>query len=202
MNRLVDQFLKLRCATDVLEAVHPLNSAVKEISESMSLIQAIRSPILNNPGRWRVIDLCAGNALTGVIAAHLLPVRHVVAIDKYPRERQYYRVNQFEYVQDDIHRVELWDNLATSPLTMIVASHACKDLAITIAQKCRDYDLAMAMLTCCQSQGRLSPTFRSMVPVMGKYKAWTAFVAHCAEGRFRFVEDCISPCNGLVTRKI
>ena len=51
MRSYLDEFLSLRCAPDVLEAVYPLRRPEKEISESMALVTAARSKLLKHEAR-------------------------------------------------------------------------------------------------------------------------------------------------------
>ncbi len=91
-------FLDLICAIDVLETTYPLgNKARKEISESMAVIQKMKKLVLDEPDRYTLYDLCAGNALTSVISIHLLPLRRAEAIDKLPRERSWHLAKRFDY---------------------------------------------------------------------------------------------------------
>lgn len=201
-NKLVDKFLSLKCSSDVLEAVRPLNSPSKEISETMILINAIRSYTLSQKMVYSVTDLCAGSALTAITAVHMLPITEAIAIDLYPQRRPgHANVRRFEYRTGNIYDESLWQEMNLNR-SIVVASHACKDLALQIARKCRQWDLPLAMLTCCQSQGQMSPFFKDLALTMGKYEAWTAYVANVTEGRFKFIDDCLSPANGLVTRKL
>ena len=200
MRTYLAEFLSLRCAGDVLEAVYPINKPEKEISESMALITAIRGKVLREPGRLVVIDLCAGNALTGLLAAHLLPVLNVMAIDKRQRVREGFgRVRKFNYAVHDIMNDRVWDIWASAN-SIVVASHPCKDLAVKIVSECVKRNLPMAILPCCISRRQLPEWTLGIAKEHGKYKAWLACLAQLAGGRFRIDRKCLSPCNGLVTR--
>lgn len=99
----LDQFLSLKCAGDVLNVIAPIQKAQKEISESMAIIHRLRSIALKNPMKSILLDICAGNALTSVIAAHLLPFKKVIAIDIKKRIRRWDSVRRFVYWQTDIN---------------------------------------------------------------------------------------------------
>ena len=199
MSTYLAEFLRLRCASDVLEAVYPIKKPEKEISESMALITAIRGKVLAEPRKWTVVDLCAGNALTGILAAHLLPVAAVVAVDKRQRIREGFgRVRTFRYDVGDIMRNDLWDSFQT-PI-IVVASHPCKDLAVKIVSECVKRNLPMAILPCCISRRQLPEWTFGIAKEHGRYKAWLACLAQLASGRFKIDRKCLSPCNGLVTR--
>lgn len=199
MTSYIDQFLNLRCAADVLEAVHPLLRAEKEISESMALISAIRGRCLSEPGKWTIVDACAGNALTGILAAHLLPVAKVIAIDKRQRIREGFgRVRNFDYRVQDINDDVFWSTLPS--YSMIVASHPCRDLAIRLVGVVRVYSYPIAMLPCCVSRRDMPNWAKSVAREKGAYFAWLTYLACEVNGKLRYDKKCISPCNGLVTR--
>lgn len=78
---LVDKFLSLRCAGDVLESLQPLNGETsRKITEAMALIDVVRPLILRHKGEYKLVEVCAGEPVTAVIAAHLLPVEMAKAI--------------------------------------------------------------------------------------------------------------------------
>lgn len=199
MTSYIDQFLNLRCAADVLEAVHPILRAEKEISESMALISAIRGKCLSEPGEWTVIDACAGNALTGILVAHLLPVAKVIAIDKRQRIREGFgRVQHFDYRVRDINDDMFWSTLPRH--SMIVASHPCRDLATKLVSIAISCSYPIAMLPCCVSRKEMPNWARGVAREKGAYFAWLTYLACELNGKFRYDKKCISPCNGLVTR--
>lgn len=200
MKSYLDEFLSLRCVADVLEAVYPMKQPEKEISESMALITAIRSRVLAAPGFWNVIDVCAGNALTGILAAHLLPTT-VVAIDKRQRVREGFgRVTKFAYRVQDIYDDVFW---ATCPSnTILVASHPCKDLAVKILSVAKSRDWPAAILPCCISRKELPDWSKGIEKTSGRYVAWLVYLAQECGGKFKIDKKCLSPCRGLVTREL
>jgi len=199
MKSYLDEFLSLRCAADVLEAVYPMKQAEKEISESMALVAAIRSKILSAPGFWNVIDVCAGNALTGILVAHLLPVDQVWAIDKRQRIREGFgKVKKFSYCVQDIYDDVFW---ATCPSnTILVASHPCKDLAVKILEIAKSRGWPAAILPCCISRKNLPEWSKGTEKTFGRYIAWLVYLAQKCGGKFKIDKKCLSPCRGLVTR--
>src|SRR3990167_2994206 len=199
MKSYLNEFLSLRCAADVLESVYPIKQAEKEISESMALVTAIRSKILSAPGFLNVIDVCAGNALTGLLIAHLLPVIEVIAIDKRQRIREGFgKVKKFSYRVQDIYDDVFW---ATCPSnTILVACHPCKDLAIRILDVAKMHDWPAAILPCCISRRNLPEWSKGIEKTSGRYIAWLAYLAQLCDGKFRIDNKCLSPCRGLVTR--
>ena len=204
MRSFVDEFLNMRCSGDVLEAVRPLRNPEKEISESMALIHAIRGKLLNGSGGpYTLVDLCAGNALTAIIGAHLFKLREAVAIDKKERKRNGFQlVKGFTYLVEDLFDQGTWDGISKLDNPIIVASHACKELAVKIATECQTRQLPMAMLPCCVARKTFPTEFitESVVKRVGVYSAWLVHIALLAGGTCSTVERCLSPCNGLVER--
>lgn len=210
MNSYLDEFLSLRCAPDVLEAVHPLRRPEKEISESMALVTAIRGRLLasrpvtgtvsvNTPG-MTLLDLCAGNALTGVIVAHLFRGTQVVAVDKREHIRDgFVNVRNFSYWQRDINALEEWAEWPAMS-TVVVASHACGKLSEAIIDLCMKRGAPMAIIPCCLRRSRLPDWTDGIAKEKGKYFAWLTYLAQRCGGRFRIDGKCLSPCNGVVTR--
>lgn len=200
MRSYLDEFLSLRCAPDVLEAVHPLRRPEKEISESMALVAAVRGRLLASTLTPTLLDLCAGNALMGIIAAHLFAkLGRVVAVDK----RQHFRVGfsavkSFEYRQGDITLAEFWSSVPADAI--VVASHACGKLSEMIVENCASLYLPMAIIPCCLQRSRLPEWTNGIAKEKGKYFAWLSYLAQKAGGKFRIDSKCLSPCNGVVTR--
>lgn len=81
-TRYTDEFFKLKAAPDILAATKAITNGTKEITESMSIIHAIRHVTLSNKMNYSLVDMCSGNALVPIIAAHLLPVRNCISVDK------------------------------------------------------------------------------------------------------------------------
>ncbi len=108
MNKYLEQFLSLNCSGDVLNACLPINNPSKEITEAMAMIRQIKPIVLANKMRFALIDLCAGNALTSIIAVHLLPIKGALAIDLKPVQRPHREnVKRFVYLKGDIYAKEM-----------------------------------------------------------------------------------------------
>lgn len=120
----VNQFLKLKCSGDVLNIVSPMGNPEKEITESMAIIKRIKSILIGSPLEYTVYDLCAGNALTSVLSAFLLPVKEVIAIDKRERYRPFEKVKKFSYQFQNIYEVEVY-----GPMSILISVHPCQELA-------------------------------------------------------------------------
>ena len=203
MNPLLEHFLNLRCAGDVLNAVSPINNPSKEITESMALWKWLRPHALEQPDYWSVLDLCAGNALTSILAVHSLPIREAFAIDKTPRERPGHKfVRRFHYLEWNIH------NGFAPPDTrhwLVIASHPCGTLAERVLTIGRDMNAPTAALTCCRSSGKLPILARNIISLFpgqrDRYAAWSLALANQFDAKIRFVRSVLSPCNILISRE-
>ena len=147
MKSLVDKFLSLRCASDVLESVGPMPAATREISEAMILIDAIKGFVLKEKTQRRVLHFCPTYPLAGVLAAHLLPVESTSAIAWRPKRLlgldrvQNFRINSMPLsVATWAASADLADN------TLVIANSVNYDLAMDIARFCSARDLPLAML--------------------------------------------------------
>ncbi len=165
------EFLSLKCAGDVLNCCSPLGAkSQKEITESMGMIKRIRSIFLSEPMRYNLLDLCAGNALTSVLAVHLLPVFNACAVDIKPRKRKWNKVKRFKYDELDIYGEKVFDYIGID--TVIICVHGCKDLARRIIEIYKKSTAkALFMMPCCNGKvKRFYP--QDMIERLGKYKIW------------------------------
>ena len=182
---LVDQFLSLKCAPDVLAACGRIHNPSKEISEAMALIGVIKG-----------LDLCAGNALTSLIAVHLLPVATAIAVDIKPRGKErYLSVKRFDYLKADIYDDFLWAGFLRP--TIFVSAHPCGELAKRILHF---HELGpMAVMPCCLP--RHIPETQGIVRKrLGRYVAWALALAEGCGGKVTEANGCLSPCNLIVTK--
>jgi hypothetical protein len=196
---LVAKFLSLKCAPDVLGTVGYLGKKPeKEISEAMTAIHYIRPLTLKEPNKYRVLDLCAGNALTSVIAAHLLPIEGAVAVDKLKRERNWNRCKKFQYVNGDIFNDPFY--IPGGIPTIVVGIHACRELAKRIIQIYLKNSCAkhLILMPCCVGEisHRKYPPF--ILSKLGKYNAWCMDLAESCHGALYQNSTCLSPKNIII----
>ena len=194
------QFLSLKCAGDVLNIAAPIQRAEKEISESMAIIPHLRKIAIKEPMKYTLVDLCAGNALTSLIAIHLLPFKLAIAVDKRERSRKFDQAQRFFYLHADI-----MDNEATKRLLdeadniIITATHACSGLAHRIVElytsspQCK----ALVLMPCCcgEKKNKIPQGIQERV---GKYLSWAYDLSLSARGTFLVDKKCLSPCNAVV----
>ena len=179
----MSDFLKLKCAGDVLNVVNPLGSkAEKEITESMAIIKKLRKIVLAKPNYYYVFDLCAGNALTSVLSAFLLPIKKAIAIDKRPRERNWHLAKKFSYITDDIYNVVPSD---IGPNAIIIGVHACNKLAEQIIKIYKESDAEhLLLMPCCIGNIKSLNVPQPVIEKIGKYMAWAWQLAQEAGGDF------------------
>jgi hypothetical protein len=206
-SNYVDEFLSLKCVGDVLNVCNPLGkNSRKEISESMALIKKIKALVIPNPNKYNILDLCAGNALTSVLAVHLLPVDYAVAIDKKPRDRNWRAAKRFTYNQG----IDIFDTNWTNggeyerdyinKNTIIVSSHPCGELSrriISIYQKTSAK--ALFIMPCCigKIKGKYPNEIRSR---LGKDWLWCWDLSRDI-GDVKLTKDhnCLSPRNIILS---
>jgi hypothetical protein len=200
-NRYLEEFFSLKCAGDVINAVTPLTRATKEITEAMGVVRHLKSFFLQHPMERKLVDLAAGNALTAIIAAHLLPVKQSVAVDKNPRLRAgYAKVDRFMYENMDI--ADLVGAEWTSDI-VFSSVHPCSDLATRIvdlylATPCA---VGLVLMPCCnghQNDKKIPTAFRQRI---SKYEAWAWWLAERAKGDLFVDRNVLSPCNAIVVAK-
>ena len=203
MKSLIDKFLSLRCAGDVLESVQPLTSDVtRRIGESMALIEAIRPLILKHKGEYKLIELCSGTPLTSVIAAHLLPIEHATAYVWRPK----YLPGLLDRVHHFKCHVSLAATLGDSVLpekTIVIAPSVNPENAMFLVDLCHRNNAPMAMIP---SRGkiRLSRAGNELVKINGsRYFAWLHDLADYCDGDVRVPPGLVNNDDmncGLITR--
>jgi len=196
----LDEFLSLKCSGDVLNIVSPIQNAQKEITESMAVLKKVRKISLKNPMNYILYDFCAGNALTSVLAAHLLPIKQVIAIDNRERSRDWYKAKRFTYEFSDIYDYPV--NRINKD-SIIVSIHPCSNLAERVIEI---YNNSMAefliLMPCCNGSIRIG-TPDLIREKIGKYLIWCWDLASRCIGRVNMVIDskCLSPKNCILIAK-
>lgn len=199
-SKYITEFLQLRCAPDVLGVVNPLgDKATKEISESMACIKRLKSIALSDPMRYRIIDLCAGNALTSVLAAHMLPVRSAIAIDKRPRNRDWHKVKRFDYWTEDLRTWDFLSEITSDDI--LLAVHPCKmadDIAIIYRNSLASH---LVMMPCCEGHFPQKKQHQFLRSKMSKYEMWCLHLAERVNGLMVADTECLSPKNIIIRAK-
>jgi hypothetical protein len=148
-----------------------MSKAEKEITESMAIIKKLKPITLLNPMKYSVMDLCAGNALTSVLAVHLLPIISATAIDKKKRKGHYEIVKKFQYLEMDVKDAVIADT------DILIAVHPCKTADLIVDLFNNFPAKALIMMPCCNglSNDVLCKTWlRTKLP---EYDLWTYHLA-------------------------
>lgn len=172
-NKYLEEFYGYKCHDDVLASVSKLHNPAKEITESMAIIKRIRPIILARPGYYDVVDLCAGNALTSVLAAHLFPtLRYSVALDKQKRQGDYEKVKKFGYSELDIKRYY------PVPNDIFISVHPCQAADLIVNKFVGSEAKALIMMPCCEgSSGDVVAGSWLMDCGLSRYDLWTYHLA-------------------------
>ncbi len=197
--KYLDYFMSLRSSGDILNVVNPLgNKAAKEITESIAVFQKLKRIALKAPMEYSLLDLCAGNALTSVLSVHVLPINNAVAVDKRPRNRNWYKARRFQYVQQSIMDDSIFGLITDK--TIICAVHPCSGLAQRVADIYLKSDSQyLVMMPCCV--GNLKIGSQLLRDKLGKYGCWCLELAEKVNGNIYQDEHCISPKNIIITAK-
>ena len=198
MNSYVNSFLKLKCAGDVLNVVGPMNNAEKEISESIAIIKLLRPYALKNKMKFFVVDLCAGNALTSILAVHLLPVAGAFAFDKKKRSGHYDEVKRFNYHRMDISECRLQEK------DIVISVHPCKTANLIIDLWNNSESPILIMMPCCKASYPDMPAFLWLETKMSKYDVWTYYLSQkIRNAKVKIITDgeVISPCRNIIYAK-
>lgn len=193
-----DNFLKLRCAQDVLDAVRPLNKEVKEVSEAMAATNCLRWTTMHPSRMFNLLDLCAGNAVGSVLAAHRFVFSSVTAIDKKPvrMAQKTSRVQRFNYVKMDIFSNDIYSYISSR--TILIAIHACSDKAKRITEIWNKSDARfLVMIPCCVGKWSMS-TKPFLLKKLGPYLSWCLHLAGEVNGSLTVDEKMVTPCNGII----
>lgn len=197
--RYIEEFLRLKCAGDVLNVVHPLgNNTHKEITESMGMVKKIKGLIISHPMEYSILDLCAGNALTSVLAVHLLPVKKSTAIDIKLRNRRWGNAQRFEYICGSIFDPLMEDCINED--SIIVSVHACSNLAHRIVELYKKSKAkALFLMPCCL--GKLGHKYPQVIEErLGHYLVWAWDLVKDLEN-YSLIEDknIMSPKNIIIS---
>lgn len=193
----VHEFLSLRRSAEILMVVNPLFAPEKEITESMAILKLLRPIALTQPMRYKVVDLCAGNALTSVTSVFTLPVKEAIAVDKRTRKRPWSTVKRFQYLNCDIYNESLEELLDSD--TLITAIHPCGELAVRIIDLFnRSEAKALFLMPCCKGR-TIDARYETARKQLGGYSVWVhTLSARLEGGQFLVDPQVLSPCNAIV----
>lgn len=224
MNKYVEEFLALNCSPDILEIVKPINNIGKEISESMAVIKQLRKLTLKNTDvNYVLIDLCAGNALTSVLASFLYKnIIHAYAVDIYERQRDWHKVKGFAYHNCNINDTEFITKLecwvtsnalkyrTTRTELIIIGVHACRETSkriIEIYNKINWLKKHLILMPCCVGNMKGYSLPDIITQKIGTYMKWCLYLYNLLDKEYGVIEInrrmvidnfCMSPKNTLI----
>ena len=203
MNRYNRAFYELSCADAVLETVGPLHNRGKEISESMSLLARMRYGLLKRP--YTVFDLCAGNGLTGTLAAFLFPKAEVVALDVRVPARDWGAIHRFRYVEGDVRRIDAaFLRGLCRGRAIFAAVHPCTELAESVIDLFNASPFAdwLFLMPCCVGDIDPQAVPPPIADTLGPHMAWNYHLYHRIKASYRTIqvdEDNLSARNAVIT---
>jgi len=137
-NDYVNKFFSLNCSQDILNVLTPINRAEKEISEkeisvneisekeiseSCAILRKIKPLTMREKNKYCIYDWAAGNALTSVMAAFILPIIKSIAVDIKGRDRNWEEIKKFSYLDGDIYDSRDENLLKDFPPSIFISSH-------------------------------------------------------------------------------
>jgi len=203
MSYYLSQFLSLKCAEDILNISQSLgHKPEKEISEAMAIRRILKPITLNNPNKYNVLEMCAGNALPSILAAFTLPITNTLAIDKRIRERRWDLIKKFEYLFTDINNIP-HDKINNN--TIIIAMHSCKNIAKTIIN-IYNKSLSPILILCPCCIGHIKFTENNQLQWLkekykiSKYDQWVTYLTSLCKGTITIFNDknILSPKNNII----
>lgn len=201
----VSNFLKYNCASDILKIIEPINNLDKEISEAYTILKTIKKAISPADSRkLEILDLCAGNGLLGVSIAYLFHFIKVTSYDIKRPNREFEKVNNYEYVQADITKFES----SFFEGKIIIANHPCRKARDIINFFLYNKAKALILMPCCVGKLRFNSQF--IRKKLGKYNSWCIDLwqdillynekyNENIECRIEEDKNCLSPCNIVIT---
>lgn len=196
----ISDFLRLKCSGDILNIVNPVQKLEKEISESMPVIQRMKDVILQDPMKYTLYDLCAGNALTSIISTFLLPIKEAHAYDIKPRNRKWHLAKRFEYHTEDIFDMspDMFDENS-----IITGIHACTSRSKRIIELFNKSKASyLFLMPCCIG------TIEKDIPILikktlGHYLTWCYYLYEICNGKkaLNQCNNCLSPVNCIISSR-
>jgi hypothetical protein len=150
--------------------------------------------------QYTLVDIGSGNCLTAVMAAHLLPFKEVIAVDRRPMPRSFKAVSRFKYEQLTITTESLRHVLyfLGNPV-VITSTHGCGDLSTMVCNAFLGMPNVegMVILPCCR--GKVKQKLPAVIrQTLGAYMDWALSLAIMVQGNAVVDKMILSPCNCVV----
>jgi hypothetical protein len=198
--KYLNEFLKMKCAGDILNISNPIQGVVKEIEEGMGIRSILRSIVLKHPMKYRIIEFCAGNALPSILSVFSLPVKSAIAYDKRPRKRDWNLINRFTYSFEDIYE---FDPQKIEETDIIISCHPCGQLAERVIEIYNQSPSRHLILCpCCNGKikNEINNELQWVRSKITKYDLWTAHLGRKIKGSITYKTDIelSSPKNNII----
>jgi len=204
-NKYIKEFFSFRCASDIQAITYPVTNMEKELTEAMAVRRLVKNIVLGSmhPKLYTHIDLCSGNALAPILTAFTLPVYSSIAVDVKERDRDYYKIKNFDYRFLDILDE---NNCSTSFLNPVILSavHACGKLAervVEIFNMVEAPEKHLVLMPCCINKKVKRAVPEVILDKLGSYLVWCNHLYNQVDSEKKNIlidNNIESPCNALV----
>jgi hypothetical protein len=201
---VINYFLELKCAGDVLNSIYPFLNPEKEISESMAIIKKIKKILITNPNKYYIFDFCAGNCLTSSLIAHMFKIKHIYAIDKKENKKDNMnRIRNFTYYETDFikNKLEVIKFIENKTPSIIIGVHACSELSKEIINIYKETNSDyLFLMPCCEGEYLYKyPSF--IRNKLSRYDLWCLDLCQSVDGEASIDHQCRSNKNIVIVAK-
>jgi len=198
-NTYINQFLTLKCAGDIINILQPISSGTnKEVSEAWTIMKRMRNQVFKKEkGYYNLVELCAGNPVSGLLSHFCLPFKWAVSVDKRLIKRDYSRVERYNYIEKNIYDSDITKYIDNR--SIIIASHPCKDLATRIIEIYNTTEATgLYLLPCCEGTVPQFSQKQFLLEQLGRYHLWSYWLATQCCGKIEIDKKCVSPKNCII----
>lgn len=201
---VINYFLELKCAGDVLNSIYPFLNPEKKISESMAIIKKIKKILITNPNKYYIFDFCAGNCLTSSLIAHMFKIKHIYAIDKKENKKDNMnRIRNFTYYETDFikNKLEVIKFIENKTPSIIIGVHACSELSKEIINIYKETNSDyLFLMPCCEGEYLYKyPSF--IRNKLSRYDLWCLDLCQSVDGEASIDHQCRSNKNIVIVAK-
>ncbi len=209
-NKYVQDFKKLRIYNLIQNAeefkkFRRKSTFWKEITEAMSVRNAIRDRLINDPSHV-VIDVGAGKGFLTTLTALMHPKSKVIAVDiDQSADRSHFSyLKNVEFVLMDI-MTEDFEKLVRNAGEKVIMTgiHLCRELSerfIEVVNKCENVKKAVLM-PCCEGDFPRE-RYRFIIDELGVYAGWCCYLQEKIDKnikvRVKRDKKVLSPKNVLI----
>lgn len=198
---LLNYFLELKCAGDVLNSVYPVLNPEKEVSEAMAMAKRLKRFLISKPNHYNIFDLCAGNCLFSSLIAHLFKTKGVCAIDKKERKRENLKnIRDFENIKLDIIKDEevIIEMINSCENSIITSIHPCSELAQKVLDIYKESKAShVVIMPCCEGKNLNQYPFW-LKNKLSVYQLWCYDLCREINGEIYNSEGCLSNKNLII----